>query len=257
MVDVERRGATVVLRLNRPEAGNALNGEVITRLGEALAAARGDANVRAVVLTGAGKVFSAGADLKWMLRMKDASAEENLRDARQTAAVFAELYDFPRPVIAAVNGPARGGGVGLIAACDFAIASKTAHFAFTEVRVGIIPAMISPFVLRKMGESRTRRLFITGETFSAPQAAEWGLLDRAVEPEQLETAVGELVQTLRQSGPSAIGAVKQLIRRVSDAPEADLADITARLIAEIRATEEAREGMAAFLEKRPPKWTTE
>jgi len=257
MVDVERRGATVVLRLNRPEVGNALNGEVIDRLSAAFAAVRGDVGVRTVVLTGAGKVFSAGADLKWMLRMKDAGAAENLRDARQTAALFAEMYDFPRPVIAAVNGPARGGGVGLIAACDFAVAVAPAHFAFTEVRVGIIPAMISPFVLRKMGESRTRRLFLTGETFSATQAAAWGLLDRVVEPEQIEAAVGELVQTLHQSGPKAISAVKQLIRRVSDAPEAAAAELTARLIAEIRATDEAHEGMAAFLEKRAPKWAVE
>lgn len=255
MVDVERHGTTVVLRLNRPEVGNALNDEVIARLGQALAAVRNDAAVRTVVLTGTGKVFSAGADLKWMLRMKDAGAEENLRDARQTAALFAEIYDFPRPVIAAVNGPARGGGVGLIAACDFAVAVTGAHFAFTEVRVGIIPAMISPFVLRKMGESRTRRLFLTGETFSAPQAAEWSLLDRVVEPAQLDAAVNELAQTLRSSGPAAIGAVKRLIRRVSDAPESELADITARAIADIRATDEAREGMAAFLEKRAPKFS--
>lgn len=254
MVDVERNGATVILRLNRPEVGNALNGEVITRLGEALDEIRNDRQVRTVLLTGAGKVFSAGADLKWMLQMKDASAEENLRDAMQTAALFGTIYDFPRPVIAVVNGPARGGGVGLIAACDFAIASTAAHFAFTEVRVGIIPSMISPFVLRKMGESRTRRLFITGETFSAAQAAEWGLLDRAVEPSEVETAVGELNKTLRQSGPDAIDAVKQLVRAVTDAPEAELAGLTARRIADIRATEEAREGMQAFLEKRPPKW---
>jgi methylglutaconyl-CoA hydratase len=257
MVEVEQRGTTRVLRLNRPEVGNALNGEVIAALGAALAAVQADPGVRTVVLTAAGKVFSAGADLKWMLRMNDATAEENIRDAEQTAALFATLYDFPRPVIAAVNGPARGGGVGLVAACDFAVAVSSAHFAFTEVRVGVIPAMISPFVLRKLGESRARRLFLTGETFSAAQAFEWGLLDRVVEFDQLDAAVEDLARTLRQCGPHAIAAVKQLIRRVSAAPAAEVADLTARLIADVRATDEAREGMRAFLEKRPPRWVVD
>jgi methylglutaconyl-CoA hydratase len=157
-------------------------------------------------------------------------------------------------VIARVNGSARGGGVGLIAACDFAIASNKANFAFTEVRVGVIPALISPFVLRKMGESRTRRLFLTGETFSADQAVAWNLLDRSVLPEDLDPCVNELLTVLQQCSPEATAKIKELLRSVRDASTDEATQITARMIAEIRATPEAREGMTAFLEKRLPHW---
>ena len=254
MLDIDRKGPWATLSINRPDVGNALNDELIARLRDALTTLRRDEGVRALVLTGAGKVFSAGADLKWMRRMKDASPEENRRDAQQSAQLFDELYDFPRPVIARVNGSARGGGVGLIAACDFAIAANTANFAFTEVRVGVVPAMISPFVLRKMGESRTRRLFLTGETFTAAQAAAWGLLDRAVEPDHLDEAVEELLRNLEECAPGAIAEVKNLVRRVRDTSTDELATVTAEIIAEVRSRPEAAEGMAAFLEKRKPKW---
>jgi methylglutaconyl-CoA hydratase len=254
MLDVERVGDRVTLRLNRPEVGNALNGELVARMLDALAELRADPSVRALIVTGAGKVFSAGADLNWMARMEQVSKEENLRDAEQTGLFFASLYDFPRPVIARVNGSARGGGVGLIAACDFAIASNKANFAFTEVRVGVIPALISPFVLRKMGESRTRRLFLTGETFSADQAVAWNLLDRSVLPEDLDPCVNELLAVLQQCSPEATAKIKELLRSVRDASTDEATQITARMIAEIRATPEAREGMTAFLEKRLPHW---
>ena len=168
--------------------------------------------------------------------MRHASREDNLRDAETTAALFGALYDFPRPVIAAVNGPARGGGVGLVASCDFAIASETASFAFTEVRLGLIPSMISPFVLKKMGESRARRLFLTGEAFDARQAMEWGLVDRVVPREQLDEAVRSLADSLRACAPEATAAVKRLVREVGDAAAGDLVTLTARLIAEVRAT---------------------
>lgn len=256
MVKLERQGVTAVLRLDRPEVGNALNGEVVARVFGLLDEVRADAALRVLVLTGAGKIFSAGADLNWMQRMRDASPEENLHDAEQTAALFTALYDFPLPVIAAVNGPARGGGVGLVAACDFAIASDSASFAFTEVRLGLIPSMISPFVLRKMGESRARRLFLTGDAFSAAQAMAWGLVDQVVPRDQLNAAVAALATSLRGCAPGAIAAVKRLVRAVSDTPSGDLVPLTARLIADIRATPEAHEGMAAFLEKRAPKWAS-
>jgi methylglutaconyl-CoA hydratase len=254
MLSVERREPWVFIRLDRPDVGNALNDEVVTRFLKLLAELRADASVRGLVLTGAGKIFSAGADLNWMRRMQEAGAQENRQDAEQTATLFTQLYDFPRPVVAAVNGPARGGGVGLVASCDFAIASSKASFAFTEVRLGLVPAMISPFVLRKMGESRARRLFLTGETFSAEQARDWGLIDEVVEPDQLETRVGAFLESLRPCGPEAVAEAKRLVREVRDASEEDLVPLTARIIADIRATPEALEGMTAFLEKRPPKW---
>jgi methylglutaconyl-CoA hydratase len=254
MLDVERNGPWATLRLNRPDVGNALNGDLMRALHAALRALAAEPAVRALVLTGAGKSFSAGADFKWMLRMKDASAVENLQDAKESGAIFAALAEFPRPVIAAVNGPARGGGVGLIAACDLAIAATPATFAFTEVRVGVVPALISPYVMRKLGESRTRRLFLTGETFTAEQAAAWGLIDRVVPPEQLDAAVAELLESLRACAPGATGLVKTLIACVRETPPSALLDTTAECIAEARAGAEAREGMAAFLEKRPPSW---
>jgi methylglutaconyl-CoA hydratase len=257
MLDVERDGARVTLRMNRPEVGNALSGDLAARMFEALQELRRDPGVRVLVLTGAGRTFSAGADLNHMKRMQQASAEENIRDAERTGMLFGILHDFPRPVIAVVNGPARGGGVGLVAACDFAIASTNANFAFTEVRLGVVPALISPFVLRKMGESRMRRLFLTGETFGAVQAAEWGLLDRAVPSEELDAAVAELMGTLRCCAPEAIGHVKNLVRCVTGLPHNEILSFTARLIAELRASPEAQEGIAAFLEKRRPRWAKE
>lgn len=254
MIDVEREEGWARIRLNRPEAGNALNGEVVSRLLSVLEELRADGALRAVVLTGTGKLFCAGADLNEMKRTESLSVEQNLRDAERSGALFIALHEFPGAVIAAVNGPARGGGVGLVAACDFAIACTTASFAFTEVRIGIVPALISPFVLRKMGESRTRRLFLSGETFGAEQAAAWGLVDRAVAPEEFESAVQQQVALLRACAPGAIAQVKRLIREVGPLSIAESVPVTARLLAESRTSAEAQEGMAAFLEKRPPRW---
>ena len=254
MLSVERTDAWVLIRLDRPEVGNALNGDLVEKFLALLSELRADESVRAVVVGGSGKIFSAGADLNWMRRMQDAGQEENRRDAERTAELFTALYDFPRPVIAAVNGPARGGGVGLVASCDFAIAVSKASFAFTEVRLGLIPAMISPFVLRKMGESRARRLFLTGETFRAEQAMAWGLVDRVVEADDLDEAVRSFLEELRPCAPNATNEVKRLVREVTDLPHEKAVPLTARLIADIRTTPEAQEGMAAFLEKRPPKW---
>lgn len=254
MLSVEHSGAWVFIRVDRPEVGNAMNDELVTKLLTLLSELRADESVRALVISGTGKIFSAGADLNWMRRMQEAGPEENRRDAERTAELFTQLYDFPRPVIAAVNGPARGGGVGLVASCDFAIAVNKATFAFTEVRLGLIPAMISPFVLRKMGESRARRLFLTGETFRADQARDWGLVDRVVEVGELDGAVRAFLEELKPCAPNATNEVKRLVRDVTDLPHEKAVPLTARLIADIRATPEAQEGMAAFLEKRPPKW---
>src|SRR5439155_309263 len=170
MLRIERQDGVTTLTLDRPEVGNALDDALVARLGEALAACAADPAVRVVVVTGAGKVFSAGADLNWMRRMRAAGAQANLDDARRTQAVFAAVAELPRPVVARVNGPARGGGVGLLAAADIVVASSEAHFAFSEVRLGIAPAMIAPFVIARVGAARARRLFCTGETFGAADA---------------------------------------------------------------------------------------
>jgi methylglutaconyl-CoA hydratase len=254
MLSIERTDAWVFIRLDRPEVGNAINDELVAKFLALLADLREDESVRALVIGGTGRIFSAGADLNWMRRMQEAGPEENRRDAERTAELFTELYNFPRPVVAAVNGPARGGGVGLVASCDFAIAASQASFAFTEVRLGLIPAMISPFVLRKMGESRARRLFLTGETFRADQAMAWGLVDRVVEGDDLDSTVRSFLGELKPCAPNATNAVKRLVRAVTDLPHEEAVPLTARLIADIRTTPEAQEGMSAFLEKRPPQW---
>src|SRR5436190_2039434 len=182
MLRVERQDGVSTLTLDRPEVGNALDHALVARLGEALAACAAEPAVRVVVVTGAGRVFSAGADLNWMRRMRDAGPQANLDDARRTQAVFAAVAELPRPVVARVNGPARGGGVGLLAAADVVVASSEARFAFSEVRLGIAPARIAPFVIARVGPARARRLFCTGETFGAADALAWGLVDRVAPP---------------------------------------------------------------------------
>src|SRR5947199_115024 len=179
MLRVERQDGVSTLTLDRPEVGNALDDALVARLGEALAACAADPAVRVVVVTGGGRVFSAGADRNWMRRMRDAGPQANLDDARRTQAVFAAVAELPRPVVARVNGPARGGGVGLLAAADVVVASSEAHFAFSEVRLGIAPAMIAPFVIARVGAARARRLFCTGETFGAADAPSPGSCARA------------------------------------------------------------------------------
>jgi len=249
MLRVERRDGVATLTLDRPEVGNALDDAVVARLGDALAESAADSAVRVVVVTGAGRVFSAGADLRWMRRMRDAGAAENVDDARRTQRLFAAVAELPKPVVARVNGPARGGGVGLLAAADVAVAAAEAHFAFSEVRLGIVPAMIAPFVVARLGPARARRLFLTAETFTAADALAWGLVDRVAPAADLDAAVAAVVADLVKGGPGALAEVKRLIR--------DLASTdTAELIARLRAGEEGQEGMVAFLEKRPPRWAT-
>ena len=254
MLRVDRQDGVATLTLDRPEVGNALDDALVGRLGEALAECAHDAAVRVVVVTGAGKVFSAGADLNWMRRMRDAGDAANVDDARRTLAVFAAIAELPRPVVARVNGPARGGGVGLLAAADVVVASSEAHFAFSEVRLGIAPAMIAPFVIARLGAGRARRLFCTGETFGAADALAWGLVDRVALPAELDAAVAAVAAELRKGGPVAIAEAKKLVRDVTAADPGTVPVLTTDLIARLRAGAEGQEGMAAFLDKRPPKW---
>ena len=256
MITREQEGGVLTLMLARPEVGNALSAELVGAMEEALAAAESDPAVRVVVLAAAGKHFSAGADLNYMKSMRGAGHEANVKDALRTQRLFAGLAELPKPVVARVHGAARGGGVGLVAAADVVVASNAATFAFTEVRLGIIPAMISPFVVSRLGAARARRLFLTAETFDAEQGEAWGLVDHAVPDEELDSTVARVCQDLMRGGPNALAETKRLVRAVVATPPADVAALTADWIARLRAGDEGQEGMSAFLEKRPPRWTS-
>lgn len=250
----ERRDQCLALTLNRPEVGNAFDPALIGALAQGIREAAEDDGVRVVLLAGAGRHFSAGADLDYMRRMGSANAETNEADALETQRVFAAVADCPKPVVARVHGAARGGGVGLLAAADVTVASPAASFAFTEVRLGIIPAMIAPFVVERVGAARARRLFLTGETFGAAEAASWGLVDVATGEDDLDAVTTKIVSRLCAGAPGAQAEIKTLVREVAHRASAEVAEFTARRIARLRVADEGQEGMAAFLEKRPPRW---
>lgn len=254
MVRREQDGPVLRLVLDRPEVGNAFDAAVIDGLEAGIAAAERDEAVRVVVLAGAGKHFSAGADLAYMSRMRDADREANEADALRTQGIFARVAACPKPVVARVHGAARGGGVGLVAVADVVVACDAATFAFTEVRLGIIPAMISPFVIERLGPARARRLFLTAETFGAADAAAWGLVDVVTAPESLDDEVARVVGRLVRGGPIALAESKRLVRDVVQAEPTAIGRLTSARIAALRVSEEGQEGMAAFLEKRPPRW---
>lgn len=256
-LDRDARGV-VTLTLDRPDAKNALSGALVAKLTQTLAAAAGDAAVRAVLLTGSGNVFCAGADIGEMRAAGAATAEQNEADSRRFAGMLETLERQPQPTIAIVNGAAYGGAVGLIAACDIAFAAHSARFALSEVRLGLVPAMISPYVIRAMGARQARRWFLTGEAMDAATAERIGLVHQAVDDAALPAAASALVDALLAGAPSAQREIKRLIRhatgRSEDADAAMLGE-TARWIARVRAGGEAREGLTAFLERRKPGWT--
>lgn len=257
LVATDDRGVATVT-LNRPEVHNAFDDALIGRLTEVFRDLGGREEVRAVVLAGTGKNFSAGADINWLRRMAGYSDEENLRDAKALALMLETIDTCPKPVIAVVQGAAYGGGVGLVSACDIAIAGETASFGLTEVRLGIIPAVISPYVMAAIGSRACRRYMLTGERFTAAEAKRLGLLHEVVQQDKLAEACDLALTTLLQCGPKAQAAAKDLVRVVRDSPHGpDLMRFTARRIADIRASEEGREGLGAFLEKRKPAWIAE
>ncbi len=247
----------VTLTLDRPEAKNALSAALVAELTGALDALAGDAAVRAVVLTGAGAVFCAGADIGEMRAAGVASEEQNEADARRFAKMLETLERQPQPTLALVNGAAFGGAVGLIAACDIAVASTGARFSLSEVRLGLVPAMISPFVLRALGPRQARRWCLTGEVMDAATARRIGLVHEVADEPALEGAAEAVLGALLAGAPGAQGEIKRLLRHVSgrsDAVDAALLADTARWIARVRAGGEAREGLTAFLERRKPGW---
>ena len=251
---VERDGAVLRVELNRPEVRNAFNGEVIEELGRVFSAADQDAGVRVVVLSGRGKSFSAGADLAWMKQQATLDVAAGERDTAAMAAAFLAIARCAKPVVARVHGHALGGGCGLTAAADVALCSQDTVFGLTEVKLGIVPAVISPFVMQKIGAGRARTLFLTGERFDGREAERIGLVHRAVPLTELDDALAAIVDELLTSGPAAVASAKALIRAVAPLDLEEAIPVTSKWIAALRATPEAAEGMGAFLEKRKPDW---
>jgi methylglutaconyl-CoA hydratase len=252
---VERRGAVEHVVLNRPDVRNAFNEDVIAELTAWARQAAQDPSLRVVVLKGAGKVFSAGADAHWMAEMVGYARDDNVADARRAAEMFLALDTLPAAVIGRIHGAALGGGAGLTAICDIAVAEEGALFGFTETKLGILPGMISPYVLPKIGPSAARELFLTGMRFSAARAKEIGLVHAVVRLDDLDATVQSYVDELLSASPSAIAAAKALIPRVWGRSPADAMTITAEAIASQRVSPEGQEGLTAFLEKRKPRWT--
>lgn len=254
-VRVERTQDVARIWIDRADVHNAFDDEVITGLTNAVREANQHPRVRVIVLGGRGRSFSAGADLEWMKRAAGYTAEQNSADAARLAAMLRALASSPKVTVARVQGAAVGGGMGLVAACDIAIASTRARFGLSEVKLGLIPAVISPHVINKVGVGRARALFVTGERFDAVQAERMGLVNKVVEDEEaLDLAIEQVITEVRTSGPEAVEAAKELLRIVPTLAEDQVDGWTAEQIAQRRATPEAREGMAAFLEKRTPKW---
>lgn len=249
---VTREGPVATLTLNRPDRRNALDPDLLGALAVAIDDMAGDDDVRVVVLTGAGSAFSAGADLEWMSASVELSDERNREDTAAMAASFEAVDRCPKAVVARVNGAAIGGGAGLVACADVAVAVEGARFAFAEVRLGLLPAVISPYVLRAIGPGRARELFTSGRPFDADGAAAYGLVHRVVAAEALDAAVADVIDALCSGGPEAVAANKRLVRDAT--ASLTLPDLPDR-IAEARASAEGQEGIAAFLEKRPPRWS--
>ncbi len=254
-VEVERRGPVGWIWMNRPDVHNAFDAALIQQLTDAFIGLGDEEKIRVIVLAARGKSFSAGARIEWMREQGAASRKDNLADARLLAALFLAISESPKPTLARVQGAAIGGGVGLLAACDIAIGATTAIFATSEVRLGIIPAVISPYVVRAIGERQARRLFQTGERIDAAAAQRIGLLHEAVASEELDEQVHAITNALLAGAPLAQKAAKELIEAVLHRPiNASLVAHTAERIAELRAQPEAAEGLRAFLEKRPAAW---
>ncbi|GGX48079.1 enoyl-CoA hydratase/isomerase family protein [Undibacterium squillarum] len=254
-LELQREGFLATVTLNRPDVRNAFNETTIAELTEVFRSIDNDASVRVVVLAANGPAFCAGADLNWMKKMADYTYEENLADAGQLAAMLSAIYHCSKPVIARVQGDCYAGGMGLLAACDIAVSADTANFCLSEVKLGLIPATISPYVIRAMGEQAARRYFVTAERFSAQQASACGLIHELVSPELLDDKIAELVRQISANSPNAVRQAKRLVQTVAgQSLTQELVAETVKGIAEIRASDEGREGVRSFLEKRKPFW---
>jgi methylglutaconyl-CoA hydratase len=247
-------GVVTTVTLSRPDAHNALNVGLIEELTSCFEDVSDDDSVRVVVLAGEGRSFCAGADVGYMRDTAEFTYEDNLDDARRLATMYWTIDECPKPVVARVHGAALGGGSGLVAVADVVVAEEETRFAFTEVRLGIAPATIAPFVVRKIGASHTRLLFVTGERFGAERAREIGLVHDLAPRDRLDAAVEEKVGEILQGGPVAQATVKALLRRLETTEPMEAPGLSSRVISELRTGEEGQEGLAAFLEKREPGW---
>jgi methylglutaconyl-CoA hydratase len=257
-LDIHIARRVAVVRLAREKVRNAFNETLIAELAAAFTQLGADAGVRAIVLAARGPAFCAGADLDWMRRMAGYSHDENRADARALADMLRTIYECPKPTIARVHGDAYAGGMGLVAACDIAVAASTAHFCLSETRLGLIPATISPYVIRAMGEQAARRYALTAERFDAAEALRIGFVHAVVAAEDLDARIVEVLAALMQTSASAVAEAKRLVREVAGRPvDGQLAADTAERIAAIRASDDGREGVRAFLDKRKPRWVTD
>ena len=257
MISVETKGGVGRVTLDRPEVRNAFDDALIARLTETFTELDRDSSVRAVVLAGNGPAFCAGADLNWMKRMSGYTYDENVRDARALAEMLSTLERMDKPTIARVHGPAFAGGTGLVAACDIAVGTPEAKFCFSEAKLGLSPATISPYVMRAIGARAASRYFLTAEVFDAQEALRIGMLSALVPAAELDKTIDALLAHLLAGGSAAHARIKDLVHDVAGRPiDDELKADTARRIAEIRASEEGREGIASFLEKRKPKWVS-
>lgn len=255
MLEVVRAGAVATIWMNRPEVHNAFNARLIAELTDACLALDADDTVRVVILAGRGKSFSAGADLNWMKALGMASEDDNFADAMKLAVMLRTLSEMSKPTIARVHGAALAGGMGLAAACDICVAAEEAVFSTTEVRIGLIPSAIGPYVVRAIGARQAYRYFQTAERISSQRAWELGLVHERVDAQSLDATVQSMTEALLAGGPGALGAAKDLVRLLENRPLDDtLMEDTARRIAAVRATGEAREGLSAFLDRRAPAW---
>jgi methylglutaconyl-CoA hydratase len=255
MLLVEKKDGVARVTLNKPDVRNAFDDALISELRKTFDEIGGNPSVRAMVLAGSGPAFCAGADLNWMKRMAGYDYAANQRDAQALAEMLAALDRMPKPTIARVHGPAFAGGTGLVAACDIAVGTHDAKFCFSEAKLGLSPATISPHVIRAIGERAARRYFLTAEVFDAEEAHRIGMLSLLVSPSEIDSEIGKLLAHLLAGGPEAMKKIKQLVRAVASRPldDALVAD-TAQRIAEIRVSAEGKEGIASFLEKRKPSW---
>ncbi|MFN2461895.1 MAG: enoyl-CoA hydratase-related protein [Candidatus Velthaea sp.] len=250
-----REGGVARVTLDRPDVRNAFNAELIAALRETFVALATEENVRAVVLDGAGKTFCGGADVNWMRASLDLSEDENVRDAEGLSDMYRAIDQCPKPVIGRIHGGALGGGAGLAAVCDIVVTTPETLYGFTETKLGIIPAVISPFVLAKIGLSHARALFLTGERFSAERAQRIGLVHEIAPAHGIDGRVADIVRELGTAGPRAVAAAKALVPQVRAASYDDSRTLTARAIARQRTTDEGQEGLRAFLERRAARWT--
>ncbi len=253
-VQLQKHKSVLEIMLNRPDIHNAFDDKMISELTQIFTNIASNRDIRAVVITGNGKSFCAGADLNWMRKMKDYNFQENIQDSQHLSEMFEKLYRLPIPTIAKINGAAIGGGVGLVAACDIAIAANSAIFSLSEARLGLVPACISPYLLKHIPSGRLAPYFLTGMRMDSQKAKEIGLIHEVVSDAELNQTVDKLLENILLCGPQALKMAKDLLANVPQMTSKEYMPYTAEMIAKLRVSDEGQEGLSAFLEKRKPKW---